>query len=281
MVAEVRTTITTDQKPALTELVRRLPSILAGRSQDVAGIAHGFRTRLGFAILSLVGPNFDLLSRGGVGADGTKWFPLSQAYLAYGRRFGKGEETALKKAAGLGKGHRYAPGDEKGLLTKEQLQMWRRIYADRLAWYMRRESDDKAKAHAAAVAWIIVKEKGAKTKLEVYGHRQAQILVDTGYLRQSIQPGTLTEIGVEGQYSPPGGQGGIAQVMDKDTPYMVVVGTRVQYAAYHHAARNANRRRRLWPQQFPEDWWRQILGVAISGLQRIADLYDGRNGGQL
>lgn len=275
---EVRTTITTDKKPALVDLVRRLPLILSGRVHDEANIAQGFRTRLGFAMLSLIAPNFDLLGRGGVGADGTKWHPLSPEYLAYGRRFGPGEKSALKKAAGLSNQNRTAPGDKKGLLTPDQLKLWRRVYADRLAWYIMREADDKAKSHAAAVAWIVVKKAGAKTKLEVFGNRQVQILVDTGYLRQSIQPGQLMENGPDASYSPPGGRGGQQQIFDVSVTHQVVIGSRVQYAAAHHASKNPKKKRRLWPAQFPAEWWTQILGVAISGLQRVVDLYDGRRG---
>ena len=275
---EVHTTITTDKKPALVALVRRLPAILSGRTPDVAGIAHGFRTRIGFAFLSLIGPNFDLLGRGGVGADGTKWPPLSKEYLAYGRRFGPGEKTALKEAQGLDRSHRYGPGDKKGLLTKDQLQMWRRIFADRYAWYVMREADDKAKAHAAAVAWIILKQKGAKTKLEVYGNRQVQILVDTGYLRQSLQPGTISEQGVDAAYSPPGGNGGMRQILETDTPYQIVLGTNVEYARHHHNPKSPSRKRRLWPERFPEAWWKEILNTAVTGLMRISELYDGSRG---
>ena len=178
---ETVVTTTSDQKPALRTLIRNLPGILSGRLQDPDAIAQGFKMRIGFKILELIKFNFDELSKGNQGADGTTWLPLTKEYLAYGRRFGVGEQAALKKQAGLGKGHRLGPGDSKGLLNAQQLREWRKIYAQYLARYMLKgHTDTEAKGHAAAVAWTIMKQRGAKTKLDVYGNRQVQILVDTG-----------------------------------------------------------------------------------------------------
>lgn len=242
---------------------------------DVEGVAAGFRSRIGYAILSLIIPNFEELGRGQSGADGDKWKPLSKAYLAYGRRFGPTEQKDLKKAAGLGKQHKSAPGDKKGLLTPDQLKTWRKIYADRLAWYIMRESDANAKAHAAAVAWIIVKKMGGKTKLDVYGNRKVQILVDTGRGRGSLTPGTLTEFGPGADYQRPSGKGGLDQEFNTTNQSEVVVGTNVGYMGAHHRGNRRLPKRRLWPEQFPSEWWSQILGSAISGLVRIGELFNG------
>lgn len=271
--SDVRATVTTDRKEELVSLLRRLPAILAGNAPDVDGIAAGFKARLGYAFLSLVLPNFNDLGRGMTGADGTKWPPLSKEYLAYSRRFGPNEAVNLKTAAGLGKGHRFAPGDKKGLLTLDQLKLWRRIYADRLAWYIMRLPDNEAKARAAAIAWIIVKEKGGKTKLDVFGNRQVQMLVDTGYLRGSLTPGTVLENGPEAVYSPPSANGGVEQEFNDKEQGRLIVGSNVKYAKHHHNAKSVKRQRRLWPRDFPDDWWRQILGQAIGGLTRIGELF--------
>ena len=275
---DVRLAITTDQLPGLVALVRRLPGILSGRLPDVEGIAHGFRTRIGYAVLSLIGPNFDTLGRGEPGVDGTTWPPLTKEYLAYGRRFGPGETSALKGEAGLGKKHQYGPGDTKGLLTQDQLKLWRQTYVDRLAWYIMREPDAKAASHAAAIAWIVVKQHGAKTKLEVFGNRKVQMLVDTGYLRGSLLPGELIDQGVDAEYQYPSVKGGNEQEFDTSNPSLVIVGTNVEYAKHHHYGRG-KRHRPLWPASFPGDWWEQIIRVSISGLQRISELY--RNGRHL
>jgi hypothetical protein len=268
-------TTTRDQKPALRELIRNLPGILSGRLPDVASVALGFRTRIGYAILSLIAPNFDELGRGNSGADGDKWKPLSKAYLAYGRRFGPTEQRDLRKQAGLSRQHSKAPGNKKGLLTPDQLKQWRKIYADRLAWYIMRESDDKAKAHAAAVAWIIMERRGAKTKLEVFGNRTVQILVDTGRGRGSLTAGTVSDFGPGAQYQKPAVKGGMQQEFDVTNPNQTVVGTNVGYMGAHHRGNKRLPRRRLWPENFPSDWWNQILGVAISGLVRIGELFHG------
>lgn len=274
----VSITATKDQKPAIKKLITDLPGILSGRVSDVQGIAQGFRSRIGYGILSLIIPNFDNLGRGLSGADGDKWKALSKRYLAYSRRFGPTEAKDLKKAAGLGKTHKHGPGDKKGLLTPDQLKLWRKTYADRLSWYIMRESDENAKRHAAAVAWIVVKSRGAKTKLEVFGNRTVQILVDTGRGRGSLTPGTLQEFGPTATYQKPTGKGATEQEFDVTNPNQVVVGTNVGYMGAHHRGNKRLPRRRLWPENFPQEWWNSILGVAISGLVRIGEVFHSGRG---
>ena len=267
-------TVSSDQRPEVLELIRDLPGILVGRLPDVDGIGAGFRARIGHTLLDLIVANFDALGRGESGVDGTIWPPLSKEYLAYQRRFGPSERVKLIKGAGLGRANRHGPGDKKGLLTQQQLKLWRRTYADRLAWYTMREPDKVAKAHAAAIAWIVVKKAGAKTMLEVFGGRKVQILVDTGYLRGSLTPGTLVDQGATANYNPPTGLGSDQQVFEIKQPYQIVIGTNVNYAKYHHG-NDGDGRRPLWPSSFPSDWWNQALGVAIGGLQQINHLFRG------
>lgn len=274
---DVYATVTKDQREELVNLVRRLPSILAGRAPDENGLASGFRARIGHTVLSLIQPNFNDLGRGHAGADGDKWPPLTRAYLAYGRRFGPGEQSNLKKAAGLGKNASLAPNNQKGLLTPDQLKLWKRTFTEMYAWYVMKESDKSAKAHAAAVAWIVVKKAGGKTKLEAYGNRQVQMLVDTGRLRNSLQPGELMENGPDAVYSRPTGEGGQEQEFEIAEPSRVVVGSNVEYARHHHAAKSLKRRRRLWPERFPYEWWQEILGTALQGLVHLKDAFERNN----
>lgn len=253
--------VTRDRKPELEAFVRRLPAILSGRVPDEHGVAAGFRARIGWAIFSLIAPNFNELGRGKAGADGTKWKPLSPEYLAYVRPIiGRGRPLAGGKA----------PGGKDGLLTAAELQLWRRTFADAFQFYMMRESDESAKRHAAAVAWITVKNAGGKTKLADprFGGRQAgvdyQMLVDTGHLRRSLQPGHLIETGKpDADYRPPEDQ-----QFDSE-PGQIVGGTLVKYAGPNH------KRRRFWPERFPSDWWQQIMGVARSGLVRLGEVIGG------
>ena len=266
-------TVSLDHQAELMGVLRSLPGILTGRVADPYGIGEGFRARIGHATLGLILENFETLSRGEPGVDGEKWPDLSKEYLAYQRRFGQNEKRDLLKGAGLkGQKNRHGPGATKGLLTQSQLQLWRKTFSDRFAWYVRSEPDEAARAHAAAIAWIVVKKAGGKTKLEVFGNRKVQILVDTGYLRGSITPGTLTEQGPNALYNPPPIFGGLEQVFESQQPYQIVVGTNVKYAKYHHGD-GVNGYRPLWPNSFPDDWWNQILGVSITGLQRINEIF--------
>lgn len=270
---EKTVTITSDQREELNNLVRMLPAILAGRVPDVENIAKGFKSRVAHQLLSLIMINFNQLGRGSAGIDGDKWEPLSPAYLAYGRRFGTGEhsQASIKKAAGLGKNNRLAPGDNKGLLTPEQLKQWRQFFSKAFRRYIHFLPEKQAKAKAAAKAWILIKQMGGRTKLEVFGNRQVQILVDTGRLAESLQPGELITSGIDAHYKPPAGKSAFDQVTEMESS-RIVVGTNVEYAKYHHNGKG-RRRRRLWPEQLPEIWWRKILEAAVSGIMEIHTLF--------
>ena len=129
----VRHVIYTRLRPGtLFTRLAELPRILAGDVADKHGIRHGFRMRLASAFFEKVKLAFITKSRGGTDEAGIKWKPLSKEYLAYGRvgvtgnknrRFKRGEQHALKKGEGLGRGHKYAPGGQTGLLTKAQLSI--------------------------------------------------------------------------------------------------------------------------------------------------------------
>lgn len=260
-------TVTTDQRETVKNLIRSLPGILTGSKEDQFNIGSGFRTRIGYTILSQIGPNFENLGRGESGVDGDRWPRLSPEYLAYGKKFGDGVEASLKRSAGLSSGNRFAPGNKKGLLSADQLKLWRSTYSRFLGFYASRGNINDAKAHAAAVAWIVVKAAGGKTKLEVYGNRQVQMLVDTGRLRGSLQPGEIWEIETDAMYQKPGVLGGVEQEFDVQIPTRVVVGTNVEYAKYHH---NSKRKmRRFWPKTFPSQWWEEVFDKCLSGLIQI------------
>lgn len=233
-----------------------LPALLAGRLDDQNGIAHGFAMRLAFAFLEKVKLAFIVKSRGGIDEAGISWPKLTKAYLAYGRRFGRGEQAAIKKAAGLGKANRFAPGGDKGLLTAAQLKRWRQVYAQNLAWLSAREGEGEAKGHAAAIAWATLKREGAKTKLDVYGNREVEILRDTGVLFNSLSPGELVTSGPDAHL--PGKENQIITI----NPGELIVGTSVAYAAANH------KRRPLWPEpgQIPGSWLRQFTETAAKGV---------------
>lgn len=250
-----------------------LPRVLSGREPDRLGIARGFRLRLAMAFLSKVRQAFLVKAAGGTDEAGISWPPLTREYLAYGRRFGRGEQAALKSAAGLGRGNRLAPGGKKGLLTAAQLRQWRQIYARNLKWLSANMPLGEAKGKAAAIAWARMKEQGARTKLDVFGSRQVEILRDTGILFNSLSPGLLAENGADATYTAAPNQVVESGVND------LIVGTSVPYATYHHNAQNPRRRRPLWPEpdRIPATWQEDFAETAGRGIaQAVILLTEGR-----
>lgn len=231
-----------------------LPLILSGRVADESGIARGFMMRVAYTFLMKVKEAFIAKSRGGTGEDGITWAPLTREYLAYGRRFGRGEQAALKAAAGLGAGNHH-----RGLLTAAQDKRWKQVYAQTLAWLAAREPLGTAKAIAAGHAWKVVKQEGAKTKLEVYGSRQVDIGRDTGILFNSLSPGELSEAGPDAQLA-----AAESQVLES-RPGEVIVGTNVPYAAPFH------KRRPLWPSVLPQSWLDAMNRRAAEGIARAVE----------
>jgi len=226
--------------------------MITGRTPDVLGIGRGVFLTVGFAALSDIKADFVRKARGGTGEDGVKWPPLSPQTLAYHRRFGPGEKSRLKKAAGLGGTNRYAPGGKKGLLTAAQLKRWRFIYSRVLRrlmvsmnvekWSLSSDAEIEnsrflggesgAKGRAAQIAWATLKREGAKTMIDVFGHRNVEILRDTGVLLNSLSPGKLSGGGPDVIYQFPAGEGGEDQIFST-MANGVIVGTNVPYAATH------------------------------------------------
>ncbi len=257
----------------LRQLVGRLALTLSGRGDDAYGIGKGFSTVIGFAALSDIKDNFVTCANGGTGELGVTWPPLSKAYLAYGRRFGVGEQAALKKAVGLGAANRYAPGNKKGLLDAQQLKRWKQLFARYFNRLMLSLGETAAKAWAAKFAWADLKREGAKTKLDVFGNRKVQILRDTGVLLNSLSPGVLTTAGAEINYRKPAALGGEQQLFEA-TAGTVIVGTTVPYAAVHnygHPAKPKMPRRQFLPddeRQVPDVWWQRWLDVGLLAVQQ-------------
>lgn len=261
----------------LRNLTYRMAAILAGREADTTGIARGFMLAIGVAALTDIKDAFVTKARGGTDEMGIRWPPLTKEYLAYGRRFARGEAVGLKRAAGLDpKTNRFAPGRGKGLLTKEQLTRWRQIFARLVPrFYMSTGNIAFAKTRAAQIAWATLKKEGAKTKLEVFGSRQVEILRDTGVLFNSISPGLMSgQPGPNATYAKPSAPGGEQQIFDL-SPGQVVVGTTVAYAAAHNKPDKATvPRRQFLPDdasQVPEVWWERWLAVGVQALGNGAE----------
>jgi len=251
----------------------RLGAILAGREADTIGIARGFLLSIGVAALSDIKDAFITKARGGTDEMGISWPRLSRKYLAYGRRFGRGEAVGLTRAAGLDpKANRFAPGRSKGLLTQAQLQRWRQIFASLVPrFYLSTGSIQFAKARAAQIAWATLKKEGAQTKLQVFGDRTVEILRDTGVLLNSLSPGLLSGTpGPSASYSKPAGPGGDEQILAINAGE-VIVGSTVAYAARHNNGDFENNvpRRQFLPDsgQVPQVWWDRWLAVGMQALE--------------
>jgi hypothetical protein len=263
-----RTIYTSASRADLKRRLSALPGILSGRLPDRLGIARGYKLRLAVAFLEKIKLAFITKSRGGTDECGISWPRLSRAYLAYGRRFGRGEQAALKRAAGLGRGNRFAPGGHDGLLTRQQEREWWTIYRRNLAWLAATMPIGRAKGRAAAIAWAEMKRRGARTKLDVYGNREVEILRDTGTLFNSLQPGILSEMGPDASYSAPDGQIVI------DRPGELLVGTNVEHGRHHQGTPERPGRRRFLPRpdEIPQDWHDDFAAQADAGLPAAIEM---------
>lgn len=242
-------------------MVAMLPLMFSGRAPDSLGIVQGFKLRLAVAFLSKVKEAFIEKSRGGADETGDSWPPLSRKYLAYQRRFGPGEKAALKKGAGLGKANQHAPGGKDGLLTAAQVKEWNRIFARNMRWLEKRYPEEQAKSQAAKIAWTTLKRQGAKTKLDVFGSRQVDILRDTGVLFNSLSPGLLNQSGANASYAPPEGQ------IVETGPGDLIVGTNVRYAAAHQYGVRVPQRRILPDaSRIPASWLEDFAEQATEGF---------------
>lgn len=244
--------------------LRYIVRTLAGAAHDVHGLSQQFLIPVGMALLADIRDAYVIKSRGGVDAMGVKWPPLSQKYLAYGRRFGRGEQAALKRAAGLTAGRHH-----RGLLSAAQNKRWKKIYVQSLARFLLSMPEREAKGRAAQIAWATLKKEGAKTKLEVYGHRQVEILRDTGALLNSLTPGVYTG----GVYSKPTGEGGSQQIFVLGTGELTI-GTNDPKAATHNDgdARRGIPRRQILPDdesQVPEAWREDMLDAGRTAMVEI------------
>lgn len=250
----------------LESLIRQLPAILTGRVEDTYGVAHGFKMRIALTFFMIVKEEFIVKSRGGTDEAGISWPPLSPEYLAYTRPMGtRGGGSRQPPTAGG-----FTPGcaGNDGFMTAADLAQWRKDYAASLAWLSASEDIRLAKQHAAAIAWNKAKKRGVRTKLQVFGHRDVEILRDRGILFNSISPGIFNEDrGPDANYIPPQDQ-----KLEAGLAGLLIVGSNVPYLYYHQVNPG---RRPIWPQNgdLPPAWMDEIIEVAVSGLVRIGELF--------
>lgn len=221
------------------DAIRRAPAA----ARQGGPIADAMMTRCGLAILGRIKTAFVTKARGGVDEAGDSWKKLSPKTIAYSktRQRGRGGRTKAEKGR--------ATHPSQALDAKQQARWWS-VYRRQLAIYKGN------KGHAAAVAWLVLKSEGARTLVDKYGHRQVEILRDTGILLNSLSPGVSS-----------------AEQVFRVAPGAVIVGTNRKGArAHHEGVPGRLPQRRLWPpvNKWPSSWWQDILDQAKQGILDIA-----------
>ena len=228
--------------------IRKLIAAVAGTGPDVNRIGERVLTAVGTAVLKDIQDDFAVKAAGGTGKIGGKWLKQGEKYLAYGRSFSRGEQSGLKKAAGVGgRTNRYAPGGNKGLLSGDQLRRWRAIYGYMLRRFLLSLPEKEAKQRASMCAWAKLKREGAATKLKVFGSRTVPIMRDSDDLYNSLSP-----------------DGDPEQIFEIDRGTLVI-GSRIPYAAA------ANKRRRFMPEseaEIPDEWKDRWAAAALNEIKQ-------------
>lgn len=253
------------------QFLRSIPDIMVGRQEDAFNLRHGMKMRVAWTFFSLVVPDFVEKGRGGTGADGDRWPDLSDNYKAYGKRFkGVGFSVAGLSPSGRPK------GGKKGLNQKDasRFELIRNRNLARLAGKF---PVGEARSRADNIAWQDWRNQTNNTKIAagkalIVGTHY-QILKDEGTLLLSIQPAEIVEGGGPGAEYTPNTED---QIVEEELNGLIL-GSRLVYANAHHEGSKNLPQRRLWPDEIPDDWMRQILDAVTSGIVRIAELArDGR-----
>ena len=223
----------------LSKLLNSLPGILSGNDADKGWIGEGFRSAIGYAALTDIKESFIMKARGGTDAMGIQWPPLSPRTIA-NRRVGPraSAEARLRKR-----------------IQKAETQ---RAYA-RLRHSL---PEGEARRRAAIAGGVRATNIMGRTKVEVLGGREVEILRDTGILLNSLSPGEL----IEGRYAEPSIEGGSQQKFEVN-PGEVAVGTNVLYASTHQDGWKHIPRRQFLPDEdnpVPQSWWDRWRDVAVS-----------------
>ena len=238
------TVYTRGQPEEVREKLAQVSAVLAGTNWQASNLREALLTRIGLVLLMLIKEAFVIKARGGTDAAGISWKPLTREYIAYTRR-----HPGLPQAK-----DRRRPGH---LLTSEQEALWWKTYYRNLARFANRKGADLrgAKGHAAAIAWIVVKEAGGKTIIGEYGDTRVEIGRDTGRLLNSLSPG------IQGPSGDPD------QIFRTETNAVIVGSNRPGVEHFHKL-------RPLWKEngdEWPREWWEQINEALESGVVRLLE----------
>lgn len=143
-----------------------------------------FRYTMVWELLRLISDAYENKSRGRADNLGNMWEPLAPSTIARKLR-----------DRGIG-GFSSREGHRPSLSDREDKQ-WRAIYSRELARLAAIVGLADAKPMAAKLAWNIMKRKGARTSADLVKSNAhlVPILVETGRLLDSFQPGTVTSSG--------------------------------------------------------------------------------------
>ena len=158
----------------LQTFVRDLPKALTHRkvTPELEKLRDIFWGAFAYSLYKQVYKNFEMKSKGGSDKQGASWDKLKRKTVAYRKR-GKSNKG-------------------RGLLTKAQDEEWKKIFIIYFKKFIATKGEDQAKKEAARIAWSVMKKKGAKTKLDVYGDRKVPIMVRSGRLKDSLKPGNYS-----------------------------------------------------------------------------------------
>lgn len=201
------------------------------------GVGERVLLRVGDVVLGLIRQAFVTKSNGGTDEAGERWQSLAPTTVAYKRRAGRNRYEKKR------------PAFPSQALTLRQQKEWWEHYRRALGRHGEGTPAPALKGRAAAIAWFIMKQRGATTLLEKYGQMKVKILRDTGLLLRSLTP-----------------DGGASEQVFRIERGAVVVGTSREGALAHHLGRPPHLpQRRLWPppNRWPARWWRAILAVIV------------------
>lgn len=222
-------------------------------------IAQSILNKCGIAILRRIHQAFLVKASGGTDDAGDRWQSLSPKTIAYrqtqvvyavsgksGRNVSlERQEKPMRSKAERGRSTRPSQA-----LSDKQQERWWVVYRRALAQYKGN------KGHAAAVAWIVLKKEGANTLFNKYSTRRVDILIDSHDLVDSLSP-----------------EGESKYRILKVTQDGVEVGTsRPGAMSHHNGIPGRLPQRRLWPHvnNWPSEWWNDLLDIVKSGLVDIA-----------
>lgn len=257
----------------VTEIANQLAAIMAGREVDTYGISNGFLLSLGFGALSDIRQAFIDKAAGRTGEDRVKWEPLSPQTIA-NRRVGRADQGYGKRVT-RNPGQSSLEAAQQALLIRRRVQIVNRETKKALNRFRASGlTEGEALRRARIVGQLKATQLTGKTKVETLGHRQVEILRDTGVLLNSLSPGLFSLQGGFGTYTKPAGDGGDEQIFRVE-PGAVIVGTTVAYASAHQRGNKAKGlpARKILPDKslpVPDIWWERWSGIAVVALAAAA-----------